>query len=179
MQLWTYQSQDFSLTEGRVDPKRSEFAKDHPDAYRKLYDLLGTDQIIWCSTTNDEKRLWLHRHEWELDVPESAFFRIVDCMVWNGILGKDMVQPPKAIDDELRDRAFSMFTCDVDQREKWYAEQVHAMLHPAGDPWDSLFIDAPREHKANVLLRHLIDPQWVRRVAGMTYSDFQVDHSRR
>ena len=87
MELWSYHSPEFSLLQGRVDPTKSKFAQDYPDAYQKLCECLGTDQIVWCCTSRDDWPQKTGYCEWALDVPNGDFFRIVDYMVWNGILG--------------------------------------------------------------------------------------------
>ena len=180
MLLWSYQFPGFSLTEGQVDLTKSQYANDYPDAYRKLYGFLRPNTLVWCKATNDGRSDWLRegRQEWQLNVPNSEFLKVVDCMVWNGILGNESAKAPKALDDNLRTEAFEQFPTDIPQRDRYYDNKIYAMLHPAGDPWNSLFISDPNDPKADILLKHPIDPSWVRRVAGRPYSEYLARSSQ-
>ena len=53
------------------------------------------------------------------------------------------------------------FPDDPAAAQKWCEEQVHDLLHPAGDPWASLFLSDPNDPRANALLRHPIERSWV------------------
>jgi len=94
MRLWTYQWPDFRLTDCnlKVDFNKSRYAKTFPkykDACKRLSDLLGTDQIIWCYTRQNEY-IYLPGEapmEWELEIPEDQILAYICSYTWNKILG--------------------------------------------------------------------------------------------
>jgi len=91
MQLWTWQSKGFDLADQAqkvrslgssvytMHPQLNPGMKDkHRGAYEKLFQRLGTDQLIWCfhryeDATNhrsiDEFEILLGHVLWEIDVP--------------------------------------------------------------------------------------------------------------
>jgi hypothetical protein len=92
MQLWTWQSKDFSLADEsqkvesikhscyltkNPDPNSKE---KHQEAYNKIFQILGTDQLIWCFPINRDAVDYRSIEEfvknqhcllWELDIPEN------------------------------------------------------------------------------------------------------------
>ena len=88
MMLWSYQRDGFSPVEDCVEPQRSEYATTFPDAYERLWQLVGTDQIVWCVTDPSDWPVKSGYVEWKLDVPTNSFLRVVDTMIWNRILGQ-------------------------------------------------------------------------------------------
>lgn len=158
MRLWTYHSPAFSLVEGQYDPEKSAFAKQYRFAYKELWDRVGCKEIIWCCTSKDS---WPRKNgyrEWDLDVPVGSFVEIVDSMVWNGILGNDKTGPSGRLRDWLMAESMGMAPGN---HYEWYQQEVQRMLHPPGDPWESLFLDDPYDLRADVLLQHPIDREWV------------------
>ena len=152
MRLWSYQSPVFSLLEGEVKTEKSIFAQLYPTAYQQLWNYVGTDQFIWCCVSPE---VWSGRCEWELEVPENCFFRIIDCMVWAGILGNNCDPPPL-----LRNHLKQM-SLNHTNPEAWYEDQVKRMLHPPGCPWDAIFLNNANDLKTDVLLKHPIDSKWI------------------
>ena len=93
-----------------------------------------------------------------LDVPENAFWRIVDSMVWNGILGNNRTQPSGRLRKQMIGDAKKRNPADYDTE---YQKMVQEMLHPPGDPWASLFLEDIHDLRANVLLEHPVERSWV------------------
>jgi hypothetical protein len=157
MKLWTYHSPVFSLVDGVYAPERSKYYSRYHDAYHKLWDCVGTRQLVWCCTADGD---WSQKDgycEWELDVPETSFEKIVDYMVWNGILGNNS-GPSK----RLRDRLYAdAMRKAPDTSDEWVETEVQRMLHPAGDPWALLFLKDANDLRADILLKHPIQRSWV------------------
>ena len=59
------------------------------------------------------------------------------------------------------DEARKRFPDDVDAKNQWYEREIGRLLHPAGCPWDALFIDDPTDLRADVILGHPLDRAWV------------------
>ncbi len=85
MRLWTYQAPNFSLTNGVYEPKESRNYLNYSDAYHELWNRVETNGLIWCCNSRDGWRRKGGYWEWELDVPESEIFRVVDEGVWGKI----------------------------------------------------------------------------------------------
>lgn len=160
VQLWSYHLSDFSLIKGCVDPEKSGHARRYRAAYERLWGILGTAQFIWCCTSRECWRRQSGYCEWQLEVPQNQILRIVDCMVWNGILGT-RAEPPRPLRTELLVEAMAEFPDAPDTAYKWYEERLNQLWSPKGDPWESLFLSDPQDLKADILLEHPIDPSWV------------------
>lgn len=164
MKLWTWQGPGFSLTEGYVDIRQSEYANNEPiiAVYKDLASRIGTDQIIWCLTKRDAP--FLDRVEWVLDVPCDEIVKFVDNIVWNRMLGK-RPRPPKRIRDEITNEAFSKFPQDSDARrrlEQELEDQFWSQPPPEGTSWwDHLFVAPAASEDVCALVRHPLKPEWV------------------
>lgn len=60
MQLWTWQADEVKPTVGGVDPRRAGsyhdiFPKYRP-AFERLWEMLGTDQLLWCFVDEQEAK---------------------------------------------------------------------------------------------------------------------------
>lgn len=100
IRLWTQQGKDFDLTDkgGRLDPSRSQYAganadstPDYCDRLKALFDLVGTDQFIWCvdSTSHLEWYRPEPLFEWLIEVEQSAILGYVRDDPWSDyITGK-------------------------------------------------------------------------------------------
>ncbi len=168
--LWSWQEPDFSLTEGAVDHRRSEYYKTVagvPKSYKELSKRLGTDQFIWCYTRQDEynPRLGCTRVEWQLKVPEDRVLRKVCSVVWHcivwcnggerGLVGT----PPKKFERLWRGIA-GRYGLKFDNFNKefyrfWYAKTDEEL-------WDALFLDKVDGECTDVLLRHPVEDKWVK-----------------
>ena len=161
MRLWSYQSPDFSLVEGNVDPDKSQYAQKYKAAYQQLWGIVG-DQIVWCCTSSDD---WYQKSgfcEWVLEVPEDRFYRIVDEMVWAGIRRESCC--PQRLRSQLLAKAIEKYPNSVDAYA-WLDRQVKRLVHPPGDPWGSLFLNDPNDFRASILLRHPVERDWVKSVS--------------
>lgn len=92
MRLWTWQGAKHSLTTGTI--KHSESVDYNAEsllgmraASEKLWNRLGTDQIIWCGVGDPnswcvfdcDPRMVL----WELDVPDAGILKFIDASLWD------------------------------------------------------------------------------------------------
>ena len=97
--LWSWQTPDFSLTEGTVDHRLSIFKKEHSGfekSCKELSEQLGIDddQFIWCYTYPKEQ--WQARERWELEVPKHRVLAYTCNVAWHWILahnGNDYTNP--------------------------------------------------------------------------------------
>ena len=96
MQLWTWQLPDWDITCQPRDCARMADAWGHETAadlavpYVRLYDELGTSNIIWCFALY---RHWLGldvRRLWVLDVPSAAVLRFTDSPCWAALIRHKM-----------------------------------------------------------------------------------------
>jgi hypothetical protein len=96
MKLWTWQTEDFDLTCGKVIHGASEVEAGAPglrQAQAELFRLLGEDQIIWCFVRKVDSQ-WLssptvpRRLEWELNVPIHEVIEIINESVWREIFDR-------------------------------------------------------------------------------------------
>ena len=159
MRLWSYQSPEFSLVEGRVEPEKSESVRKYRRAYEGLWAKVGTDQLVWCCTSSDDWQPEPGCCEWILEVPERCIFRIVDEMLWAGIRGETCW--PASVRSRLQDEAYAKYA-DPDRADEWVGEQIALLVNPLGDPWDSLFLSDPRDPRASVVLLHPVERDWVK-----------------
>jgi hypothetical protein len=157
MRLWSYQSPDFSLVEGNVDPEKSQYAQKYKAAYQQLWGIVETDQIVWCCTSSGD---WYQRAEWVLEVPEDRFCRIVDEMVWAGIRGESCCI--EKLRQRLLAKASEKYPNSAADAYTWLDQQVEQLVHPPGDPWDSLFLRDPDDPRASILLWHPVECDWVK-----------------
>jgi hypothetical protein len=157
MRLWTYQRDNFSIIADRVDPALSRNVQKYRQQYERLWQILETDQIIWCGTDSE----WWPKAgyaAWPLEIPTTAFLRIVDSMVWNGLLGE------RGCPTKLHDQLLDEETALTDDAEEAYANverRKEFLWNPQVDPWEALFIDDPTDFRAEVLLKCPIATQWV------------------
>ena len=128
MKLWSYQSPDFSLVDGDYCHDKSEFFKEYPDAYKELWRRVGCREIIWCSIA---KTKWRLRCQWELEVPECRFLKIVDSMVWNGILGHENVEPGETLRSKMLHEAMQRHSDSDAAYEDYRMKLAVFYIHPA------------------------------------------------
>lgn len=168
MKLWTWHTPDFFLLKGRVDHNRSEYyqtVEGVPDAYSKLFELIGTSQFVWCYTVPDQ-RIVLPCHtqvERILDVPRESILRFVDGIVWNRILGI-RCELPSEIWHTWRDEALHRFPEDRAARKRFRDEQeeVFWAQQPPGESWwDTLFTPNGPGENVSALVRHPVPKAWV------------------
>ena len=168
MKLWTWHKPDFSLLDGHVDRKKSEYIETVPGydiASRELASRLGTSQFVWCFTLPDR---WIvtpgqTEVEWVLDVPCKAILKFVDDIVWNRILGEECILPG-TMRDEFWDQALQRFPDDADAREQFVKEREEsfwAKPPPSGDWWDCLFTQDHAGEYVSALVPHPCQLDWV------------------
>ena len=104
MLLWTWQKKGFLLHSGQVETLRNsaylnDFSRAFPDrllmmkAYVKFWELLDTDQILWCFTDKKDavgakNNSWCHNcHLWEIEVPDDRA-KLICSMGWHWMLAK-------------------------------------------------------------------------------------------
>ena len=115
--------------------------------------------LVWCLTPGQEwPKTNVQECEWKLDVPETAFLKIVDCMVWEGILKNDVV-PTGRLREYLEQGAK---WSNANDRIRILKEKAAPLIHPPGDPWESLFLEDANDLRAHILLKHPIEQSWVK-----------------
>lgn len=171
MKLWTWQADDSTPTFGDIDPRRpgsyyDMFPKYRP-AFERLWDRLGTDQILWCFVDEEEARKpWPHRSLWALDVPDDSILAVIDPGVWERILGSRTVP--------LHRREFCLVwkqeaiekNLDSGKYEKQKLKEYHETSPPGGDWWLNLFLDGPSDLG--------LSSKWVSGILGYTKTVSQV-----
>ena len=173
MKLWSLHTSNFSLTEGTVDPTKSEYQQNVPNIskhYPKLLELIEipNGQIIWYHT--DHKRIPKTRVQmilWEVEVPKTESIKFVDSIVWNRILGIKCCLP-KSVCEKWEDAGRKKFTGDRPKYDAYVQEQTEQFWSrkpPTGDWWDSLLIDPianpRRDESVSAITRHPIPEAWV------------------
>ena len=167
MKLWSWHKPPFSLLEGHVDIRHSEYAN-KPNimaACKELAARMGTDQASWCFTKREQwsQRPGYTRVEWVLNVPCEEILNFVDEIVWNRIAGVN-VRPRKETIRRWRDEAIARFPDDPEAGHRYEQEQwdkFWAQQPPDGSWWDHLFVEPQEEESVSALVRHPIRPEWV------------------
>lgn len=176
MRLWTYQWPDFRPTDCnvKVNISKSRYAETLPkyrDAYKKLSDRLGTDQIIWCCTRQDEYKYLLGEApmEWELEVPAEQILACISSYVWNKILGVKRFTVSCEIRHQWLTQALELAPNDPEKLERireTLEEQFYAP-EPEENLWNRLLLKEPSDEGCSVLLKHPIKESWVIRVVDL------------
>jgi len=168
MRLWTWQTKDILLTEGKLDYRRSPFyrGKAGPDiqkAYKRLFETLGTDQIHWCYTDAEEAeeaaRRGKNRKKWEIEVPESDV-RLVCASVWCKIIGDRSFAPsPKLWCEWKREANKEARTSRKPSRAILDRKLVvFRALEPWEDLWKKLFQRLDQiPYDAHAIVEHPVD----------------------
>ncbi|MBP7937534.1 MAG: hypothetical protein KA354_23075 [Phycisphaerae bacterium] len=168
MNLWTWQSPDFSLLDGHVEPTKSPYAdtvSTAPDAYRKLARCLSTDQIIWCHTLPGQhiRIPGFSMVEWVLDVPPEEIMGFTDSLVWNRILGIKCGLP-RSWHFKWRQAARELHPHDPDKWDEYEKAQEAEFWErppPDGGWWKALCVDGRADENVVALVRHPLKPEWV------------------
>lgn len=112
MNLWTYHPITFrpDNPNGTIDHTRGmcRGKERYPEVLRRLQDLLGTDQFLWCWTTRGSRSSHgILFYEWELDVPLSEILAFYSVPVWEDIFNgraeeweRLLVENTRAVADE-------------------------------------------------------------------------------
>jgi len=146
MKFWTWQHDKTKPTVGDIDPRclDSDY-NSNPEfrpAFDRLWEELGTDQLIWCFVDEKEatRSPWRNRSRWILEVPQESIFQVIDPGVWERILGSGAVPPQ--YDDVRAVWASEAIRKDFPIGE--YVAQEHneylKIPPPGGDWWPHLFL---------------------------------------
>lgn len=157
MELWSYQRDGFNLISDKVDPSRSRYRKDYSKQYARLDAKLGTDQYIWCCTSSSD---WVNKNgyeEWRLEVPVEDFLKVIDSVVWDGILGIESKH--NRLEAKLESQ-FASSEEDPEIVERQVSEAIKRRRNPSNDPWSNLFILDSADDAAEVLLLCPIKSCW-------------------
>lgn len=103
LRLFTYQGYDLRTFAGPIDRSQGTYQNEPPiwNAQGRLYQVLGTDQVVWCSqetSPGPTLRPFFH----ELDVDWREVVGIIDGLVWNHIIRDDPRYIPPNDRTELR-----------------------------------------------------------------------------
>jgi len=89
--LYTYHPQEFDLVSNATNPllysTYMSWGDDFVNAYKWLFENLGTSKIIWCydHETNSGRHGCIRR-KWVLDVPENQILATIDSHIWAYII---------------------------------------------------------------------------------------------
>lgn len=159
MRLRTFHSPAFCLLTDTVRPELSANARAFPAQYEKLWQTVDTKDFVWCVT---DALPWEPRSgqvEWILEVPQPKFLRIINWMVWNGIIGRGNQRAPEVLQQRFRLEAPDFD--DGESLERYVEERTRDLVYPRGDPWDSLFLEDPLDPRANILITCPVNASWV------------------
>lgn len=161
--LWSWQTEGFSLIEGTVDHRLSEFDQTH-NGYRnsckEFFELLGTDQFIWCDT--EDAGTWSHRVKWGLEVPKDHVLLICS-ITWHWIMARNAgdslgcVPPEKFLN--LAQKLNPCLSRDEFQNrfhDGWRSKTTEEL-------WDALFVDKVQGACTHALVRYPVKAEWVHR----------------
>jgi len=115
MRLWTWQKKGFLLDSDRVESLRNsaylnDFSRAFADrlmmlkAYVKFWELLDTDQILWCFTDKKEAvnangDSWCAESQlWEIEVPDDKV-KLICGVGWHWMLAKRECAAPSRFED--------------------------------------------------------------------------------
>jgi hypothetical protein len=166
--LWSFHKSDFSLIEGTVDHRYSEYYRCDPgirDAYRRLWDHLGTDQVVWCYRQRGD---FSGRHpgkkQWALRVPRSAVVAFVNRYVWARIIGSRHFAPPRTLRRKWKEEVLGTFPHDHDARKVLEDAKYAGFWNeqpPANGWWSTVFVPGPGGEGIDALLRHPVERKWL------------------
>jgi hypothetical protein len=162
MRLWTFQSNDFSLTSGEIDVTRSPYYESVPNlvqAYDGLAKWLGLPkyEVVWCHVRDDfTLEHWEGYKLWELEVSDDQILAIVDSFIWCRIIDKPSI--PSSLRAQWRRDAPHDHTRGnyLDRKSTEY----YAQSPPAGGWWSQLSSDVSAE-APSALLKHPIPEDWI------------------
>jgi hypothetical protein len=166
LRLWTWHAHGFDIREHQLDLSKSPYA-DFPayqPAVQKLCRKLGITSVLWCVTSVDEhfSAPGSDEVQWELKVPASEILAVINCHVWNRILGLENVFPVR-VDRRWRSEAFQIAPGDPAQRDDlWHRKRSEYARQFSDDRlWEHLFIEDPFDDFANVVLKYPVPSAWV------------------
>jgi hypothetical protein len=167
MKLWSWQTPDFDLTSGKVDHSKSTYYQDIPGyhlACPTLWEILGTNQIVWCYTKQN-------RHyysgddcnvEWILDVPQTNI-TLIDMCIWEKVIKSGYV--PHELEQQWFEEALKKAPHDSDRRQEIVGQKKDEYLAPVSEEelWNQLFlpIDDVSDRKTTAIIPHPIQKDWV------------------
>lgn len=165
MKLWTWQTRDFSLHNGLIDHNKSEYVQNKElyisDANKKLFSLLGTNQVIWCYTR--KKQPWRKRVEWSLDVPLGDILAFCDDTIWCRIIKQEHFEPPRELERQWEKKAMEIFPSDPAKAHEYEDSSRQAFLdepEPKEGWWSRLFVDPSAGETVNALVQYPVPKEW-------------------
>ena len=115
MRVRTFRGYDLRTFNGRIELARGTYKDDSKvsSAQRRLYDLIGEDQVVWCvqgQLLGEE----IGRYHHEIDSDSRDIVAVVDALVWCHIAqyGPRYIPP-----EDRRDLRFQAATSGVDDRD--------------------------------------------------------------
>jgi hypothetical protein len=150
-----YTEQGFDLRKF-VGPLRPDLAtyKDDPeirDAQRLLYELLGTDQAIWCLQSPPITDLEPGTFRHTIDPDPRDIVAVIDYFHWSRILGFGTDNIPREEDVKLMRQAANR---SGDYRNELdLCRRDYLLRHTVEDPWTAVVKDQITKESDQVLLR--------------------------
>jgi hypothetical protein len=163
MKLYTHHDPDFDLIGSKVDLKKSVFysnpeCPEFKKAYDWLFNLIGTNQVIWCYKEVDFF-CWDHGTEemlWELDVPEEYIACSIHDDVWNSVISNFHYIPDECFTDDDN---------EVEIINEWEA------THNKEQTWRDYIFDSSLT--SQILVRAPIKEEWV--VSKYWFSGYDIE----
>ena len=161
MIIHSWHSPDFNILDSIDHSKTSWSDECFTDAYKWLFNLLGTDRIIW-GWGDEQSHCPVHGREqkhWILDVPEDNLIYL-NTYCWDCVIGKWNWYPPQLnhIDNE---KVVDKFI------DKWEKER-----NKEQDWLENIFTDVNDEN-AQILIKCPIKPEWI--VDCRHISEYELD----
>jgi hypothetical protein len=152
MLLHSWQQPDFDITK-QVDHSKSSMGDDEifAKAYNWLFNLIGTDQIVW-SWADPENHVPVHMREqkyWVLDVPESELIYL-NTYCWDCVIG-DWFWYPLQLNMMSNNNLIEKFI------DKWEKERA---AYKEQDWLDNVF-DKKLKEDTQVLIKGPVKQEWV------------------
>ena len=173
LKLWTIHdtnddTNDFKLSEGRVDHSKSYYynkTRDIKKAYHQLWPLIKVPdgQIIWCYTREkDCAKTSTPKIRWALKVPECSIITYIDEIMWNCILDI-RVSLNSSYKRDIKAKANDEFPNDGNKRyalEKKLEKEFWENKPPVEELWEKLLLDKAVDG-SQALIKHPIPDDWI------------------
>lgn len=179
MRLWTWQKKDFSLIRGKVEGlEHSDYLSPEcgkgrfSEAYKKLWERLGTDQFLWFFTDEEETKNNPSKLEykgkvlWEIEVPENEASKLVWICpkAWNWIICRRECLPHKKFEHLfkiLNDRSLMRTPYSRVQ----FCEEYNIYWQELSDDklWEAAFYNCCGVRECqNALVYHPVEKEWIK-----------------
>ena len=153
MRLYTHHDPNFNIIDSEIDLNKSLYYSEEDwsefkRAYDWLFEIIGTDQVVWCYPSDDNYD-WAHGFEeklWVLDVPEEYVIGSIDDTVWHHVISDTHYIPEAFYNNIPEDKIDSVI-------EKWESENKKEKT------WEWYLFD--KTFQSQTLIRAPVKKEWV------------------